>query len=469
MPASPLIRQLSIHLLTYAMRNLIYIVFASFLFLASPSLGQSWEVYDFGGSIQTKAAYQEIDLLGESVITGKNEEGLFLLSPDLRPVVNLQGYEVFQYLKPWILVKGPKGIGAFHEYGQLALPLEYEEISTFTNRLLARRGTDYWVYEKSTGKTKWLGSAEEAKLTRNGQVILKNQGNYFLPLSSNPDIDDVIEADNNEWCIGEYKTFYERDDLDMTLISTVSFCAVNGYSEVQDGINFEVAKREYLLLANELIKVYWNPVDVSTIPYYNFICKDTSDEYTAVWVDKTETFLKTQTFYSGENDFFNFAIPLVYGASVRLEIYSEKYGKIYKIDTEEICEPKYPIQVMWFVNKLGGWNQFTFFKASYNSIDVKNSDYALMQKDVDYDPRKGQTKPFNINGNGSIKVNTGWVTENYYEWIEQMMLSDTILLNPETPVRIKTTSMQKKTSVNDKTINYTLDFEFANKLINNII
>ncbi len=89
MPADPLIRQLYIYLLTYAMRNLIYIVFASFLFLASPSLGQSWEVYDFGGSIQTKAAYQEIDLLGESVITGKNEEGLFLLSPDLRPVVNL--------------------------------------------------------------------------------------------------------------------------------------------------------------------------------------------------------------------------------------------------------------------------------------------------------------------------------------------------------------------------------------------
>jgi hypothetical protein len=169
------------------MRNLIYIVFASFLFLASPSLGQSWEVYDFGGSLQTKATYQEINLLGEFVITGTNSEGLFLLSPDLRPVVNLQGQEIFQYLKPWILVKGPKGIGAFHEYGQLALPLEYEEISTYTNRLLARKGTDYWVYEKSTGKSKWLGSAEEAKLTRNGQVILKNQGSYFLPLSANPE------------------------------------------------------------------------------------------------------------------------------------------------------------------------------------------------------------------------------------------------------------------------------------------
>ncbi|MCM0041152.1 MAG: WG repeat-containing protein [Algoriphagus sp.] len=169
------------------MRNLIFFVFGSFLFLASPSRGQSWEVYDFGGSLQTSAAFQEIDLLGESVLTGKNTDGLFLLSPDLRPVVNLQGQEIFQYLKPWILVKGPKGIGAFHEYGQSALPLEYEEITTFTNRLLARKGIDYWIYEKSTGKTKWLGAADEAKLTRNGQVILKNQGSYYLPLSSNPE------------------------------------------------------------------------------------------------------------------------------------------------------------------------------------------------------------------------------------------------------------------------------------------
>lgn len=169
------------------MRNRLYFAIASSLFLASPSFAQSWEVFDFGGSLQTRAAYQEIDLLGEAVVIGKNTDGLFLLSPDLRPVVNLQGQEVYQYLKPWILVKGPKGVGAFHEYGQLALPLEYDEISTFTNRLLARKGSDYWIYEKSSGKTKWLGSAEEAKLTRNGQVILKNQGSYFLPLSSTPE------------------------------------------------------------------------------------------------------------------------------------------------------------------------------------------------------------------------------------------------------------------------------------------
>ena len=169
------------------MRNLFYPVLASFLILATPSLGQTWEVYDFSGSLQTRADFQEIELLGPSVSVGKNTSGLFLLSPDLKPVVDLQGQEVVEYLKPWILVKGPKGIGAFHEYGQPALPLEYEEILTYTNRLLARKGKEYWVFEKSTGKVKWLGTAEDAKLTRNGQVILKNQGQFFLPLSSTPD------------------------------------------------------------------------------------------------------------------------------------------------------------------------------------------------------------------------------------------------------------------------------------------
>jgi hypothetical protein len=281
------------------------------------------------------------------------------------------------------------------------------------------------------------------------------------------DVDAVVEADNNEWCIGEYKTFYEREDLELTLISTVSFCAVNGYSTVEQGLNFSPTQtKDYLLLANSSIKVSWN----TTIPYYNFIVKDIDTEYTAKWYDKADTLLKSETFYTGEDEFFNYAIPLVFGASTRLIISSEKEDPVFKIETEEICEPKYSIQTMWFVNKLGGWNQFPFFKASYNSIDVKNSDYSLMQKFVNYDYRKGQTKPFNINGTETIKVNSGWVTEDYFEWIQDMMLSDTILYSDdEIPVTIKTTSMQKRTSINDKNINYTLEFDFANKLINNIV
>lgn len=293
--------------------------------------------------------------------------------------------------------------------------------------------------------------------------ILEYIDKYFLEYSSTT----ITEADNKEWCIGEYITFYSTDGTTWIELDTIEFCAVNGYSTVEEGMNFSLTKtKDYLLLANPLIKVYWN----SIVPYYNFICREKDNNYQAEWIDKANDSLKTQTFYTGVDEFFNYAIPLVYEESVRLEITNTTTNELLvRVETEEICEPKYPIQTMWFVNKLGGWNYFSFFKASFNSINVKNSDYTLMQKEVDYDYRKGQTKPFNINGNGSIKVNSGWVTEDYFEWIQDMMLSDTILLNPQTPVVIKTMSMDKKTSLQDKTINYTLEFEFSNKLINNIV
>jgi len=294
-------------------------------------------------------------------------------------------------------------------------------------------------------------------------LILEYIDKYFLQYSTST----ITQADKKEWCIGQYSTYYSTDGTTWIQIDIIDFCAVNGYSVAEDGINLDLTKtKAYLLLANPNIKVYWNTI----IPYYNFICNEKTNNYQAKWIDKAGTVLKTQTFYTGVDDFFNYAIPLVYQTSVTIEIYNITTNVLLtKVLTEEICEPKYPVQILWFLNKFGGWNHFAFFKASYNSIDIKNSDYALMQKEVEYDYRRGQTKPFNINGNQSIKVNTGWVTEDYFEWIQDMMLSDTILLNPETPVTIKTTSMQKKTELKDKNINYTLEFDFANKLINNIV
>lgn len=163
--------------------SLILLTFIGFYFTA---FAQTWEVYDLNGKLKSRALYRDIQLLGETVTLGKNTEGLYLLSADLRPMLNLQGDQVYQYLQPWILVKGPKGIGAFHEYGQLSLPLEYEEIQAYTNILLARKGSSYWVFDRGTGKTISLGEADLGKLTHHGMVILQKNGNYYLPLSINP-------------------------------------------------------------------------------------------------------------------------------------------------------------------------------------------------------------------------------------------------------------------------------------------
>ncbi|MBN7812172.1 WG repeat-containing protein [Algoriphagus sp. H41] len=160
---------------------------AAFSLSSNLIYSQTWEVYDPQGKLKSRAIYDRIEVLSESVIIGKNEKGLAMLSRDLKPVVDLQGEEVYQYLAPWILVKGPKGIGAFHEYGQQALALEYEEIQTYFNFLLGKKGGEYWLFEKGNGKTTALGKLDDAKLTHHGMLITQKNGNFYLPLSKDPE------------------------------------------------------------------------------------------------------------------------------------------------------------------------------------------------------------------------------------------------------------------------------------------
>lgn len=162
---------------------------ATLLFITSANsvFSQTWEIYDFQGKLTSRAIYDRVEVLSETVIVGKNQEGLFLLSPDLKPMVDLLGTEVYQYLAPWILVKGPNGIGAFHEYGQLAFPLEYEEVQPYFNYLLGRKGSNYFLFYRGSGKTTPLGSLEEAKINKNGVLITKKGGKYYLPLSKDPE------------------------------------------------------------------------------------------------------------------------------------------------------------------------------------------------------------------------------------------------------------------------------------------
>ncbi len=174
----------------------LLVVFALFLTLP-PAFSQTWEVYDLQGKLKSRAIYDKIEVLSESVIIGKNENGLAMLSRDLKPVVDLQGDEIYQYLSPWILVKGPQGIGAFHEYGQQAMSLEYDEIQTYFNFLLGKKGQEYWLFEKGNGKTTALGRLDNARLTHHGMLITQKNGNYYLPLSKDPERPFQLLLENN--------------------------------------------------------------------------------------------------------------------------------------------------------------------------------------------------------------------------------------------------------------------------------
>jgi hypothetical protein len=131
------------------------------------------------------------------------------------------------------------------------------------------------------------------------------------------------------------------------------------------------------------------------------------------------------------------------------------------------CEPKYTPLKCDFVNKWGAWQSITFFKRSDESFEVKGTKYQLMPASENYNIYKGEMQSFNVNGKGSIKVNTGWVGEHYREIIRELLLSETILIN-DNKVTPKTQSTELFKKVNTKVINYTLEFEYAFAHINKI-
>lgn len=144
---------------------------------------------------------------------------------------------------------------------------------------------------------------------------------------------------------------------------------------------------------------------------------------------------------------------------------------------EILCEPKYNVIDCVFINKFGAWDSFSFLKKSVQKFNTTSSNYKRSIGEIgsggfSYSLTDHQKVQYNKNGYKSITVNTGFVNESFNLLLEEIMLSEKIYLiidDVVEPVNLNTSSVEFKTSVNDKTINYTLEFDFAYDQLNNIV
>jgi hypothetical protein len=168
------------------------------------------------------------------------------------------------------------------------------------------------------------------------------------------------------------------------------------------------------------------------------------------------------------NDFDSINVTYTEGTDIKVKI----------LKVKNINECKYePIKVT-FVNKFGALQDIIFFKKSIEKTDVKGEEFKASvfdQSTLTYKTYQHQRTQFMVQGNDSYTMNTGYMPEDYNEVIEQLMLSEqvwaTFVTDTEVLVRPlvpKTKSVTYKTSVNDKLIDYTIDFDIANNKINNI-
>lgn len=134
-----------------------------------------------------------------------------------------------------------------------------------------------------------------------------------------------------------------------------------------------------------------------------------------------------------------------------------------------IEECKYDVYYLDFINRYGAWQKEFLFKASKQSIQTKNTDYNKMSSSYNYNPADATNAVMNANGNESIRCNTGWVDEFFgTNTMKELLLSERILLNGK-PVKLKTKGVDVQKNINEKLINYTLEFDYAYDIINNVI
>lgn len=138
----------------------------------------------------------------------------------------------------------------------------------------------------------------------------------------------------------------------------------------------------------------------------------------------------------------------------------------------QLCGKYTPIKCV-FLNKFGVHQEFYFFTKKTDSLTVSGEQYKanIIVGDGTFDSKKHQVKDFSKNGTIRYTLNTGYVGEDVNSYMQELMLSEYVWLvisGSVVPVRVVSSDVQYKTSLNDKLVNYTVDFEQSNDIISSV-
>lgn len=146
-------------------------------------------------------------------------------------------------------------------------------------------------------------------------------------------------------------------------------------------------------------------------------------------------------------------------------------GTVFTIN--RICSPKYTPYKVTFVNKFGAFQDIYFFMKRVDTTNVKRERYKsnVLDSSGDYNTYVHSDQTYNVSARDVFTMSTGLVNEGLNVALEELMMSEQVWIrqNSQTlPIIPQTNTLTKKTTLNDKLVEYTMNFEFAFDKINNI-
>ena len=134
-----------------------------------------------------------------------------------------------------------------------------------------------------------------------------------------------------------------------------------------------------------------------------------------------------------------------------------------------------------FTNKFGAIQEIWFFLKEVNTTSRKQKTFQrnIISPTGTYSTIEHTKQVFNTTANNTLTLSSGFYPEWANEWFEQLMLSESVWLinsaigiNPTSvnyiPLNVKKSRMTRKTSLNNRLIEYKFDFEMAYDYINSV-
>lgn len=155
-------------------------------------------------------------------------------------------------------------------------------------------------------------------------------------------------------------------------------------------------------------------------------------------------------------------------------------GTTKSIEIRSIEECKQTPYKVSFINKFGVIQDLWFFKRRDDSFEVQKEDYKrsilktnMLGADmsIGYNGSDHSRKALDIRATKNLKLNTGFITEDHNEVIRQLMVTEYCWIHENgglSPIVPTTQSFNVKTQLNEKLINFTIDFEYGNNYIQDI-
>ena len=229
-------------------------------------------------------------------------------------------------------------------------------------------------------------------------------------------------------------TLAGNPDTPVQSITPHNLYGFDAYSEFQDGVNYQLSSGSMLQSATTMYipdgETAYIPVESSNAVSYYTVASSVTD---------------------------GTVVNPVVGIDVTIK---------------RICEPVFSIIKVLFINQFGAIQEFYFNKKSTNSLTFTQSNYDSMLLSANtYSATDHQKYIYNKQAAESITMNTGYVDEGQFTTMKQLMLSEQVWAKIGTtvfPMNVVTSSLTKKTKVNDKLVDYSIDMEFAYDVVNSV-